>query len=139
VTEESPPDPESNVSSNKVDVAKQQKMVETVERILSVLSCFEESAAECISEMLVFFSNGSPLEGVIQANKFIQHVYALFSSIEEIEDALSAAQPGTSIQKSKDPKQLVKKVSRSKCRSFTSSRSFLETKTMLLVLQLQRK
>lgn len=85
-------------------------MVEKVERILSVLSSFEESAAECISEMLVFFSNDSPVEGVIQANKFIQHVYALFSSIEDIDDALASAQIGHSVQRSKEPKQLVKKI-----------------------------
>lgn len=94
-----------------MEVQKQQQMEEKVKRILSALSSFEESSAECISEMLVFFSNGSPIEGVIQANKFIQHVYALFSSVEEIDDKLNASQTGYSVANSKDPKQLVKKVS----------------------------
>jgi prefoldin subunit 5 len=94
----------------QAQIEMQQAMVTTVQRILAILSSFEESAAECISEMLIFFSNGSPIQGVIQANKFMQHLYALFSSIDEIDNALSAAKTGESIQTSKDPKILVKKV-----------------------------
>ncbi|KAI8915610.1 hypothetical protein EDD86DRAFT_243613 [Gorgonomyces haynaldii] len=81
-----------------------------VEWILRVLSNFEESAAECISEMLVYFSNGSYMEGAIHANKFIYHVYVLFGCIEDIDSTLGNYNGGSSIQKSKEPKQLVKKI-----------------------------
>jgi hypothetical protein len=60
--------------------------------------------------MLVHFSNGTYLEGALHANKFIQHVFILFASLEDIDRALIAATNGQHSQKFKEPKQLVKKV-----------------------------
>lgn len=94
----------------EVEIERQQKMIERVELILQVLSCFEESAAECISEMLVYFSNGNYLEGALHANRFIQHVFVLFASLEEIDRQLISKSNGSHQPKFKEPKQLVKKV-----------------------------
>jgi len=79
-------------------------------RILQVLSAFEESSAECISEMLIHFSNQAYLEGVDQAGKFICHIDALFNAIDEIEMDLSKHNDRTSLQHNKEPKQLAKRV-----------------------------
>nr|KAJ3422047.1 hypothetical protein HK105_001400 [Polyrhizophydium stewartii] len=97
-----PRDPEA-------EVHKQQVMVEWAERILQVLSAFEESAAACISEMLLHFSNENNLQCVLQAARFIQHVDILFSTIESINRRLIALNDNSTLQ-TKEPKQLVKKI-----------------------------
>ncbi|KAI8929848.1 hypothetical protein BC831DRAFT_442329 [Entophlyctis helioformis] len=94
----------------EVEVQKQQVMVERAERILQVLSAFEESAAACISEMLLHFSNESNLLCVLQAARFIQHVDILFSTIENINHRLLLLNDSSALQQTKEPKQLVKKI-----------------------------
>ncbi|KAJ1554826.1 hypothetical protein HK096_001248 [Nowakowskiella sp. JEL0078] len=92
------------------DNKKQQQTVEKADRILSVLSTFEESSAECISEMLVFFSNNRIENGIEHAGKFIGHVEALFVEIDSIESQLSSFGDKTGLQLTREPKQLAKKV-----------------------------
>ena len=88
----------------------QQLVVSRVERILHVLSEFEESTAECISEMLVSFSNGFFFEGVLEASRFIRHIDILFVALENIDRKLKQHQKNPASIYSKEPKQLVKKV-----------------------------
>ncbi|CEI99423.1 Putative Rho GTPase-activating protein [Rhizopus microsporus] len=52
----------------------QNVMEEKVYRIWTVLSAFEESAAGCISDMLLHVSEGSYAEGVKMADYFVTHV-----------------------------------------------------------------
>ncbi|KAI8842103.1 hypothetical protein BC829DRAFT_401935 [Chytridium lagenaria] len=59
--------------------------VTKVDQILSTLSAFEESSADCISDMLLHLSNGSAIDGVNEAKKFIDHVTALFSGLDFID------------------------------------------------------
>ncbi|KAE8316683.1 hypothetical protein BDV41DRAFT_94870 [Aspergillus transmontanensis] len=59
-------------------------MEEKVYKIWSILSSFEESSAACISDMLLHVSNGTYVDGVLVAKKFIAHVDVLFSAIDQL-------------------------------------------------------
>ncbi|EHA24637.1 hypothetical protein CBS147343_8261 [Aspergillus niger] len=59
-------------------------MEEKVYKIWSILSSFEESSAACISDMLLHVSNGTYLDGVLVAKRFIGHVDILFSAIDQL-------------------------------------------------------
>ncbi|KAH6585724.1 hypothetical protein BASA50_001059 [Batrachochytrium salamandrivorans] len=104
------PQEDSSTLDPEVEVQKQQAMVEWGERILQVLSAFEESAAACISEMLLHFSNENNIQCVLQAARFIQHVDILFSTIESINKKLVDFSDSSTLQQTKEPKQLVKKI-----------------------------
>jgi hypothetical protein len=64
---------------------EEERMEEKVFRIWSVLSTFEESSAACISDMLLHVSNGSYVEGVFVAKRFIWHVEILFQSADRLD------------------------------------------------------
>ncbi|KAI9489674.1 hypothetical protein BDB00DRAFT_841957 [Zychaea mexicana] len=71
---------------NPVELAeKQRDMEEKVYRIWTVLSAFEESSAVCISEMLLHVSNGAYVEGICLSERFLVHVEALFSGVDELD------------------------------------------------------
>jgi hypothetical protein len=57
-----------------------------VKKILSTLSSFEEASAECISNMLIKFSNSDYLHGSAQASLFINYIESLFFSIQSMEE-----------------------------------------------------
>ncbi|KAI8368322.1 uncharacterized protein BYT42DRAFT_126373 [Radiomyces spectabilis] len=65
-------------------IEKQHETEEKVFRIWSVLSAFEESSAVCISEMLLHVSNGAYVEGICLSERFLIHVEALFSGVDEL-------------------------------------------------------
>jgi hypothetical protein len=67
---------------------KEEVMEDKVYRIWSVLSTFEESSAACISDMLLHVSNGSYIDGVFVAKKFILHVEILFQSADRLDETL---------------------------------------------------
>ncbi|KAJ3276774.1 hypothetical protein HDV01_002828 [Terramyces sp. JEL0728] len=98
------------VKDPDVEIEKQLVMVEKVERILQILSMFEESAAECISEMLVHFTNEGFLRGALHAHRLIGHVDLLFSALQEIDDKLLAVGDQRNLANSKEPRNLVKKI-----------------------------
>lgn len=58
---------------------------EKVYQIWTVLSAFEESAAACISDMLLHVSNGAYVEGVKMAGNFLTHVEVLFTAIDDLQ------------------------------------------------------
>ena len=62
---------------------------EKVNRIWTVLSAFEESAASCISDMLLHVSNQSYVDVVNEAGNFIFHVEVLFSGIDDLQLAMN--------------------------------------------------
>ncbi|KAI8900697.1 hypothetical protein BC833DRAFT_656075 [Globomyces pollinis-pini] len=93
-----------------VEVEKQRVMVEKVEKILQILSTFEESAAESISEMLIHFTNDGYMNGAIHAHRLISHIDVLFSSLQDIDDKLNSFSDPQHLSSSKEPKQLVKKI-----------------------------
>ncbi|KAF7727507.1 hypothetical protein EC973_007485 [Apophysomyces ossiformis] len=89
---------------------RQNAMEEKVYRIWTVLSAFEESAAACISDMLVHVSEGSYVEGVKMADYFIIHVEVLFDAIDDLLNQYHAvAQDELCHQR--EAKMLCKKVS----------------------------
>lgn len=67
---------------------EEERMEEKVFRIWSVLSTFEESSAACISDMLLHVSNGSYVEGVFVAKRFIWHVEVLFQSADRLDETM---------------------------------------------------
>lgn len=77
------------------EIIKQRLKLDRVHRILNTLSLFEESSAECIQEMLVHFSNQSYQEGVMQADKFIGHIEALYCGLDSVEARLVAVGDST--------------------------------------------
>lgn len=44
-----------------------------------------ESSAVCISEMLLHVSNGAYVEGICLSERFLVHVEALFSGVDELD------------------------------------------------------
>ncbi|KAJ3282610.1 hypothetical protein HK104_010815 [Borealophlyctis nickersoniae] len=102
-----PPDQEAD---NQAEVRRQQVTVEKVGKILHILSAFEESSAECISDMLLQFSNQHYEDGVLQAGKFICHIEALFTGIDDIEMQLAKSNDKTGLRHTKEPKQLAKRI-----------------------------
>jgi hypothetical protein len=85
-------------------------MVEKVERILQILTSFEESAAECISEMLIHFTGSNFGDGAVQAHLLITHIDILFLSLQKIDLQLISLKDPQNMVKSKETKQLVKKI-----------------------------
>ena len=75
---------------------EEEQMEERVYRIWSIVSAFEESAAACISDMLLHVSNGSYVEGIMVAKKFIWHVDVLFSAFDRLERCVTSQKgPGS--------------------------------------------
>lgn len=66
----------------------EELMEDKVYRIWSVLSTFEESSAACISDMLLHVSNGSYVDGVVVAKRFIWHVEILFKSADRLDETV---------------------------------------------------
>ncbi|TQV95712.1 Rho GTPase activator (Lrg11) [Cordyceps javanica] len=67
----------------------EERMEDKVYRIWSVLSTFEESSAACISDMLLHVSNGSYVDGVLVAKRFIWHVEILFRSADRLDQLIT--------------------------------------------------
>ncbi|GAA5805745.1 hypothetical protein HPULCUR_011270 [Helicostylum pulchrum] len=75
----------SNSSSSNLDViAIQNQLHQKVNRVWTDLSSFEESSANCISDMLLNVAAGAYLEGIRMANQFIMHLHVLFSALDGI-------------------------------------------------------
>jgi hypothetical protein len=65
-----------------------------VTRVWTDLSSFEESSANCISDMLLNVAAGAYIEGIRMANQFITHLHVLFSALDILEQHLSAHNEG---------------------------------------------
>ena len=81
---------DENASEERRDLVRveEEQMEEKVYRIWSVLSAFEESSAACISDMLLHVSNGSYVEGILVAKKFIWHVDILFGATDRLDSMM---------------------------------------------------
>ncbi|POR38884.1 Rho-type GTPase-activating protein 1 [Tolypocladium paradoxum] len=88
---------------------EEERTEEKVYRIWSVLSTFEESSAACISDMLLHVSNGSYVDGVLVAKRFIWHVEVLFQSADRL-DALVLSRNGKGMSYGREAKLLCKKI-----------------------------
>ncbi|WFC97303.1 Rho-type GTPase activating protein Rga1 [Malassezia yamatoensis] len=88
---------------------KQRTMETRVFTIWRVLSCFEESSAACISDMLRHVSNGKYLGGVRYAGRFVLHVEVLFSAIDRLEEQFQRVH-AKSIQYVREARMLCKKI-----------------------------
>lgn len=87
--EEQPPEI-ADAESRELVRQKEEVMEDKVYRIWSVLSTFEESSAACISDMLLHVSNGSYIDGVFVAKRFILHVEILFQSADRLDETLKS-------------------------------------------------
>ncbi|KAI8149423.1 hypothetical protein BJV82DRAFT_588023 [Fennellomyces sp. T-0311] len=88
---------------------KQRDMEEKVYRIWTVLSAFEESSAVCISEMLLHVSNGAYVEGICLSERFLVHVEALFSGVDELDKIHYEYEQGE-FKYTREAKMLCKKI-----------------------------
>ncbi|KAI7860850.1 hypothetical protein BDC45DRAFT_492974 [Circinella umbellata] len=87
----------------------QVAMEDKVYRIWTVLSAFEESAAACISDMLLHVSGGSYLEGLRMADYFVTHVEVLFGAIDDLVLQYHA-QSNAELQHERESRLLCKKI-----------------------------
>ncbi len=85
-------------------------MQQRTARIMKVLAAFEESAANCISQTVVYCANNNPNEGVAQAARFLVHVDALYNGIDVVETKLAAFGDRKVLQHDKEPKELAKQL-----------------------------
>lgn len=77
---------ESMTEAQLIDI---QMQIETkVTRVWTDLSSFEESSANCISDMLLNVAAGAYIEGIRMANQFIMHLEVLFSALDIIRSHL---------------------------------------------------
>ncbi|MCJ1378448.1 hypothetical protein MMC17_001547 [Xylographa soralifera] len=67
---------------------QEEQMEDRVYRIWSTLSAFEESSAACISDMLLHVSNGTYVDGVVVAKRFIRHVDYLFRATDRLDECI---------------------------------------------------
>ncbi|KAG2234085.1 hypothetical protein INT48_000262 [Thamnidium elegans] len=74
----------SGSSSNSDVIHIQDQLHQKVNRVWTDLSSFEESSANCISDMLLNVAAGAYLEGIRMANQFIMHLHVLFSALDGI-------------------------------------------------------
>ncbi|KAI0164799.1 RhoGAP-domain-containing protein [Xylariaceae sp. FL1272] len=105
---EPPPEP-ADAERRELVRHQEEIMEDKVYRIWSVLSTFEESSAACISDMLLHVSNGSYIDGVYVAKKFILHVEILFQSADRLDESLKKLQL-EGLQYSRESKLLCKKI-----------------------------
>ena len=68
-----------------------------------------ESAAACISDMLIHVSEGSYLEGLRMADYFVTHVEVLFGAIDDLV-AQHHAQSSAELQHERESRLLCKKI-----------------------------
>ncbi|KAG2171655.1 hypothetical protein INT43_008035 [Umbelopsis isabellina] len=87
----------------------QSEMEDQMYQIWTVLSAFEESAAACISDMLLHVSNGAYIEGVNMAKRFITHVDILFNAIDVLRTQFEKVNDVT-LDYSSEAKRLCKKI-----------------------------
>ncbi|CEP10935.1 hypothetical protein [Parasitella parasitica] len=66
-------------------IATQIQTDKQVTRVWADLSSFEESSANCISDMLLNVAAGAYSEGIRMANQFIMHLQVLFNALDAIE------------------------------------------------------
>ncbi|KAI9316614.1 hypothetical protein BX666DRAFT_2136106 [Dichotomocladium elegans] len=98
------------VPKNATELLERQRdMEEKVYRIWTVLSAFEESSAVCISEMLLHVSNGAYVEGICLSERFLVHVEALFSAIDELDKIHQEYDQGD-FKYTREAKMLCKKI-----------------------------
>jgi len=85
-------DPEEDATEEKRTIIREEEeqMEERVYRIWSILSAFEESSAACISDMLLHVSNGTYVEGVLVAKRFIWHVEVLFRATDMLDRCVTS-------------------------------------------------
>ncbi|KAI3632467.1 hypothetical protein MIR68_009573 [Amoeboaphelidium protococcarum] len=98
-------------ASDLEDIKLREKlMFEKVNRICTVLSAFEESAAACISDMLLHVSNQSMIDAVCEAGNFILHVDALFAGLDDLNAEFGLFKDEIGLSYNKEPKMLSKKI-----------------------------
>ncbi|KAJ3135417.1 hypothetical protein HK100_002688, partial [Physocladia obscura] len=102
------------------ELKRQELTLTKVDRIISVMSTFEDSSANCIQGILSSFSAKKYTSVCLYANRFLEYVDALFVGLEYIDSAHAAALATATISVvsdqflagRKEPKQLAKKIVR---------------------------
>lgn len=69
---------------------QEEQVEQKVLRMWRTLSQFEEKSASCISDMLLFVSNGAVFDGTKTAKRFIVHVQLLFRTTDSLDRLMSS-------------------------------------------------
>lgn len=64
---------------------QQMSLERMLDRIWTDLSSFEESAAACISDMLLNFAAGATVESLRMVSQFVSHVQVLFAALDALD------------------------------------------------------
>lgn len=64
---------------------QQMSLERMLDRIWTDLSAFEESAAACISDMLLNFAAGATVESLRMVSQFVSHVQVLFAALDALD------------------------------------------------------
>jgi hypothetical protein len=73
----------TRLKKDATKLIKTQKEIDhQVTRVWTDLSSFEESSANCISDMLLNVAAGAYKEGIRMVNQFIMHLEVLFSALD---------------------------------------------------------
>ncbi|KAJ3080927.1 hypothetical protein HK102_002698 [Quaeritorhiza haematococci] len=97
-------------TSTEDEMHKQQATMERVQRILQVLTAFEDSCANCTSDMLIHFLSHRYEDGALMARKVNRHMEALFTGLEEIQGQLRKPADRTILEQRNQAKHLAKKI-----------------------------
>ncbi len=92
------------------ELKAQQAIVEKVKKVMNLVSAFEESAAECMSNVLINFSNSQVQQGVLQTAKFICHIEMIFQILDDVEEQLLKHGDSLNLDFGREPKQLVRRI-----------------------------
>ncbi|KAJ3058460.1 hypothetical protein HDU98_005438, partial [Podochytrium sp. JEL0797] len=97
-------------SNPEAEIARQTITLAKVDKIISVLSSFEDSSANCIGDMMSHFSHRRYAEVCLYGHRFIEYVDAMFIGIEVIDRELVQAGGEGIVVGRKEPRQLAKRI-----------------------------
>lgn len=92
------------------ELKQQQAIADKVKRVLTLVTAFEESSAECMSNILIHFSNAEFQRGILQSAKFVCHIETLFQSVDDIESRLKTFADSLGLDLHREPKQLIRRI-----------------------------
>lgn len=76
-------------------IQMQNESYDKLKRVWTDLSSFEESSANCISDMLLNVAAGAYTEGIRMANQFVMHLEVLFSALSKIQTSIKSKYQGS--------------------------------------------
>ncbi|ORY30696.1 RhoGAP-domain-containing protein, partial [Rhizoclosmatium globosum] len=106
-----------SIRTTTAEVNRQTVTLSKVDKIISVLSTFEESTANCIGDMMSHYTSRSYAEVCLDGHRFIEYVDVVFNGLEKIDIDLVNAGARANVDDErgllvnrKEPRQLAKRI-----------------------------